>query len=97
MKKMMKKAIAMAVMTAMAASIAACGKKTTPEAAEICKTETDHNWVSQTKTIHHDSKGHFEEIRQENGETAMVWVTDQDAYDEEVSGGYACSICGLEK
>jgi hypothetical protein len=110
-----------------------------------------HNWVEQTKTVHHDEVGHYEEtghyekvktgckgyytcnkcgyseepvngsisddfalhvlltcdssyslIYQDVYETQWVsdgkqWVVDTKAYDETVSNGYKCSVCGATK
>lgn len=46
----------------------------------------------QTQMVHHDATGHYEQVQ-----TGTKTVTDQQAYDETVTIGYKCSICGATK
>jgi len=51
-----------------------------------------HDWVKQTKTVHHDEKGHFEDVQ-----TGTRTVVDEEAWDEPVYETKAvCSVCGYE-
>lgn len=108
-----------------------------------------HNWVAQTKTVHHDEVGHYETVtitaawdediyeahyicnqcgydagtdaeamgvhlfsgncqnystkrvvvgtKHHDAVTEQKWVVDQKAYDETVTTGYKCSVCGATK
>lgn len=107
-----------------------------------------HNWVAQTKTVHHDEVGHYETVtitaawdediiepryvcnqcgyttdsdedmgvhlfsgncqnystkrvvvgtKHHDAVTDTKWVVDQQAYDETVTTGYKCSVCGATK
>lgn len=96
MKKMVNKVMAMAVTVTVMGSIAACGNNS-PKAAVSCKTETDHNWVTQTQMLHHESTGHYEMVGEEESTPIAVWVVDQEACDKEIVTGYRCSICGQKK
>lgn len=124
-------------------------------------TEHTHNWVAQTKTVHHEEKGHYEVVKEAYDEEEPVygwvnhticrtcgailddvdavhhvdnemslwmdglgtyplgyystnvweqtgtktvhhaeekkWVVDKKAWDETVTTGYKCSICGATK
>ncbi|MGN0152234.1 MAG: hypothetical protein ACI39Q_07155, partial [Wujia sp.] len=129
---------------------------------EAPTTEHTHNWVAQTKTVHHDEKGHYEVVKEAYDEEVPVygwvthdicrtcgayldggkavqhvtdeeyeweignlttrplgyytddvweqtgtktvhheaekkWVVDEKAWDETVTTGYKCSICGAKK
>lgn len=123
--------------------------------------EHTHNWVAQTKTVHHDEQGHYEVVKEAYDEEEPVygwvnhyicrtcgayldggdpevhvdaeidaydrgigpfplgwytsnvweqtgtktvhhaeekkWVVDKKAWDETVTTGYKCSICGAKK
>ena len=51
-----------------------------------------HDWVEQTKTVHHDETGHYEEVM-----TGKRTVVDEEAYDEPVYEiKCVCSACGYE-
>ena len=51
-----------------------------------------HDWVEQTKTVHHDETGHYEEVM-----TGKKTVVDEEAYDEPVYEiKCVCSACGYE-
>ena len=51
-----------------------------------------HDWVEQTKTVHHDETGHNEEVM-----TGKRTVVDEEAYDEPVYEiKCVCSACGYE-
>lgn len=51
-----------------------------------------HDWVEQTKTVHHDETGHYEEVM-----TGNRTVVDEEAYDEPVYEiKCVCSACGYE-
>lgn len=47
---------------------------------------------AQYQTIYHDAEGHYEKVQ-----TGTKTVVDKQAYDETVTTGYKCSICGATK
>ena len=52
----------------------------------------EHTWVEQTKTVHHDETGHYEEV-----EVGTQTVIDEEAYEEPVyQAKCICSACGYE-
>lgn len=67
------------------------GNGDTP-AGEESESSHIHDWVEQTKTVHHDETGHYEEVR-----TGTRTVVDEEAYDEPVCEMKCiCSACGYE-
>jgi DNA-directed RNA polymerase subunit M/transcription elongation factor TFIIS len=56
----------------------------------------EHDWVAQTVEVHHDAEGMFQEV-QDGDETVTKWVETTAAWDETVTTGYTCSICGAEQ
>lgn len=73
-------------------------------------TKCSHNWVEQFKTVHHDEVGHYEDVQvlvkdawtetvyhAAEYTTERKWVVDSAAYDEQVTTGWKCSICGETK
>ena len=67
------------------------GRRDLPDKEESESTHI-HDWVEQTKTVHHDETGHYEEVR-----TGTRTVVDEEAYDEPVyEMKCVCSACGYE-
>ena len=51
-----------------------------------------HDWVEQTKTVHHDETGHYEDVQ-----SGTRTVVDEEAWDEPVYETRAvCNACGYE-
>ena len=51
-----------------------------------------HDWVEQTKTVHHDETGHYEDVQ-----SGTRTVVDEEAWDEPVYETKAvCNACGYE-
>ena len=49
-----------------------------------------HDWVEQTETVHHEEKGHYENV-----EVGMETIVDEEAWDEPVYDYVqVCSVCG---
>ncbi|MCI5759335.1 MAG: S-layer homology domain-containing protein [Eubacterium sp.] len=73
-----------------------CGFTTTNEDEMIIHiTDEYHSYAfipEQDQTIYHDAEGHTEKVQ-----TGTKTVVDKQAYDETVTTGYKCSICGATK
>lgn len=79
--------------------ICSCGKSY----ADTIPATGDHNWVEQTKTVHHDAVTHnvhhdaVTHIVHHDEVSHQEWVVDRPAYDEPVTETHSfCSGCGKD-
>ena len=76
-----------------------CGKNYT----EAIPATGNHNWVEQTKTVHHDAQTHIvhhdavTHIVHHDEVSHQEWVVDRPAYDENVTEAHSfCNGCGKD-
>jgi Ni/Co efflux regulator RcnB len=97
--KIMKKKLFAILLAVSVCALTACSESSdaqTPGTEAAAATEHEHDWVAQTTTVHHDAEGMYEKY-QDGDETKRRWVETTEAWDETVTTGYVCSICGAEQ